>query len=540
MKKTLVLIITILILSIPAFSLMLRPGIYAMHDFHVFRLQQFDKCIQNFTFPCRWAPDSGKGYGEPLFNFYGQFPYWIGEAIHLIGFSILNSTKLMFIFSITLSGVAMFFLSRRFWGNVGGVVSAIFYMYAPYRAIDLWVRGALNESLAFVFFPLIFLFLDLYIQKSKTKYIVALSLALAGLITTHNLSVMIFAPFMLVWWLFRCLQHRSFKSFFGLSIAAIVSLFLSAYYLLPVALESKYITLAKTTQGYYDYRAHFTSLYQLFVSNFWGYGGSTWGPNDTMSFSVGHLHWIIPAVIILVLIYKYLTSHPSPTVGEGNARGEVLVKTLIFTSLGLFALFLTHNKSAFIWTHLYPMAYIQFPWRFLTMAVLFLSLACGALAVVFSKRLLLSCSLTLLLLLNFSFYHPDIWRPITDKEQFSGALWDEQRSSALQDFWPVFGSDQPTSFAPTQLTVVIRTNDYQKIRYPIVYFPGWIAKVDNRITSVFPDGKLGLIAVRVPLNYSKITLKFVNTWPRTLGNSLSLITLISLLVWHFSKNHSHS
>lgn len=524
MKKTLILIITIVILSIPTFSLMLRSGIYTMHDFHVFRLQQFDKCVQNFTFPCRWTPDSGKGYGEPLFNFYGQFPYWIGEVIHRLGFSILNSTKLMFILSITLSGIAMFFLSRRFWGNMGGAVSAIFYMYAPYRAVDLWVRGALNESLAFVFFPLIFLFLDLYILKSKAKHIVVLSLALAGLITTHNLSVLIFAPFMLVWWLFRCIQRQSWKSFFGLSIAAIIALFLSAYYLLPVALESKYITLAKTTQGYYDYRAHFTTLYQLFISNFWGYGGSTWGPNDTMSFAVGYLHWIIPIVIFVVMLIKR----------------KINKYFLLFAACGLISVFLTHNKSAFIWTHLPPMAYIQFPWRFLTMAVLFLSLSSGALAVVFSKKLLLSCSLALLLLFNFSYYHPDIWRSITDSQQFSGALWDEQRSSALQDFWPVFGSDQPTSFAPTQPSVVIHTNDYQKIRYPIVYFPGWTAKVDNRITPVFPDGKLGLIALRVPLNYSQITLKFVNTWPRTLGNSLSLITLVSLLVWYFSKNHSLS
>jgi len=539
MKKPLVLIITILILSIPAFSLMLRPGIYTMHDPHVFRLQQFDKCIQNLTFPCRWASDSGKGYGEPLFNFYGQFPYWIGESIHLIGFSILDTAKLMFILTITLSGMAMFFLSRRFWGNAGGVVSAIFYMYAPYRAVDLWVRGALNESLAFVFFPLIFLFLDLYIQKPKTKYLIALSLTLAGLITTHNLSVMMFAPFMLVWWLFRCLQLRSFKSFLGLLLAAITSLFMSAYYLLPVALESKYITIAKTTQGYYDYKAHFTSLNQLFVSNFWGYGGSTWGPNDTMSFSVGYLHWILPIIIIIILAFKYFTSSPSHRLGEGNARGEVLVKTLIFSSLALFSIFLTHNKSIFIWTHIPPMAYIQFPWRFLTMAVLFLSLACGAASLVISKKIL-SILITLIILVNFSFYHPDIWRSITDKEQFSGALWDEGRSTSLQDFWPVFGSDQPTSFAPTSPEVVIRTNDYQKIRYPIVYFPGWIAKVDNRITPVFPDGKLGLITLRVPLNYSQITLKFVNTWPRTMGNYISLFTLAGLTLWYFSKNHSPS
>ena len=314
---------------------------------------------------------------------------------------------------------------------------------------------------------------------------------------------------------------------------------MSAYYLLPVALESKYITIAKTTQGYYDYKAHFTSLNQLFVSNFWGYGGSTWGPNDTMSFSVGYLHWILPIIIIIILAFKYFTSSPSHRLGEGNARGEVLVKTLIFSSLALFSIFLTHNKSIFIWTHIPPMAYIQFPWRFLTMAVLFLSLACGAASLVISKKIL-SILITLIILVNFSFYHPDIWRSITDKEQFSGALWDEGRSTSLQDFWPVFGSDQPTSFAPTSPEVVIRTNDYQKIRYPIVYFPGWIAKVDNRITPVFPDGKLGLITLRVPLNYSQITLKFVNTWPRTMGNYISLFTLAGLTLWYFSKNHSPS
>ena len=42
MKKFILVLVLILI---PTFGLMLRSGIYTMHDFHVFRLQQFEKCL---------------------------------------------------------------------------------------------------------------------------------------------------------------------------------------------------------------------------------------------------------------------------------------------------------------------------------------------------------------------------------------------------------------------------------------------------------------------------------------------------------------
>src|SRR3972149_6939967 len=40
----------------------------------------------------------------------------------------------------------------------GGVLSAIFYIWAPYHAVDVYVRGAMNEAWALVFFPAIFYF----------------------------------------------------------------------------------------------------------------------------------------------------------------------------------------------------------------------------------------------------------------------------------------------------------------------------------------------------------------------------------------------
>ncbi len=506
-------ILVLALLLIPAFGLMLRRGIYTMHDFHVFRQQQFEKClIQTKTFPCRWAPDAGLGYGEPVFNFYGQFPYWIGEIFRLTSMSILDSVKANFILTILASSIAMYFLARKLWSNTGALVSALFYAYAPYRAVDVWVRGALNESLAFVFFPLILLFIKEFIVSNKNIYLFWLILSLAGLTLTHNLSLLIFAPFAIIWTLFWWWQNnRSIHKIYDLTSAGLASVLLSAFYLLPVLFESSLVTLNQTTSGYYDFHLHYATLKQLFLSTFWGFGGSTWGPNDTMSFAVGQIHWIMAIVLVVLVLIK---------------KGKRVILFLI--SLGFFATFLTHGKSDFIWNFIKPMAYIQFPWRFLTMSTLFLSLACGAVAK-FMPKIILSVLLCLLLLLNTGMFRPDIWRDITDEQQFSGKLWDEQRSSALSDFWPK-SAKLPNKFAPTKPEIILQTDLYQKIRYPIVYFPGWTARSNNQILSVFPSGDLGLVTVRAPIN-SEIKLIFEDTAVRRIGNIVSLLTLALLVFW---------
>src|SRR5581483_131743 len=135
---------------IPTFFAMLKFGIFSMEDFHYFRLLEFDKCIQHLQIPCRWAADSGAGYGEPLFNFYGQFVYAFGEIFHLLSFSKIDSLKITFMSSLLLSAISMFFLARKIWGNnLSAFLSSILYLYAPYRAVDVWVRGALPEAFSF-------------------------------------------------------------------------------------------------------------------------------------------------------------------------------------------------------------------------------------------------------------------------------------------------------------------------------------------------------------------------------------------------------
>lgn len=517
MKKFILLVLLVL----PAFSLMLRPGIWTMHDFHVFRQYEFDLCAKEKTFPCRWAPDTSLGFGSPLFNFYAQFPYWIGQIFITLGFQVIDSVKILFLLSLLLSAFSMYLLASRFWGRLGGLVSAVFYVYAPYRAVDVWVRGALPEALAFVFFPLILYFLE-------TKKYLPLSCSLALLLITHNLSLFMFLPFLVGWWLVRSRELKVIQ-------AGLLTLLLTSFYWLPVVFESGLVRLPQTTADYYSYPLHFTSLRQLFISNFWGYGGSTWGPNDTMSFSVGYLHWlVIPLLGLLFLLRRRLDR-----------------TFLLCTIFGLSALFLTHGKSEFIWKMVPGLAYIQFPWRFLSMSALFLSLAAGTLAKVSRNRLLLSSSLTFLLLLNAPFFRPDIWRPVTDADQFSGSLWREQISSALTDFWPASALAPPASPAPAHpqtligeafLTASSRgahiqeygfevTSSYAKVRFPTVYFPGWSALIDHKIAAPFASGELSLTTLRIPEGTHSVRLEFRDTLVRTLGNLISTLSVLGVISW---------
>ncbi len=69
----------------------------------------------------------------------------------------------------------MFFVSRLLWKDDKiAILSAILYLYYPYRLVDLYVRGSLGESLSLILFPLIIYGI---LKFSQNKNLFALLLA---------------------------------------------------------------------------------------------------------------------------------------------------------------------------------------------------------------------------------------------------------------------------------------------------------------------------------------------------------------------------
>ena len=144
-----------LILTLSLFWPLFWAPFFSHHDdVQIIRLYEMDKCIKDGQIPCRWVPDLGGLYGYPIFNYYAPLPYYVGEIFYLMTGSLIFSVKMMFVLPFVGSYIFMFLLARKFWGKLGGSLSAIFYSFAPYHALDFYARGAMGEMWALMVFRL--------------------------------------------------------------------------------------------------------------------------------------------------------------------------------------------------------------------------------------------------------------------------------------------------------------------------------------------------------------------------------------------------
>lgn len=359
-------IFVVSLLSFWAIQPFFISGFFPMHDdTQVARVFEMNKVLQNGIFPVRSVPDLGYGYGYPIFNFYAPLAYYAGAAFMFLGFDALIATKLMMALGVILAGIFMYFLAREFFGEFGGIISGLFYLYAPFHAVNIYVRGDVAEFWAYAFIPLVFL--GIY-----KKNILIGSIGLAAIILSHNLTAMMIAPFLLIIILLNCyLALRNKKSFIinSSSLILIFGLGISAFYWIPALAEMKYTNVLSQIGSTADFRDHFVCIGQ-FWSSLWGFGGSAKGCIDGMSFIIGKLHILSVAATILILIYLKFKHKNFNKIYNLSISGIV----------GFFvSVFLMLDMSKFIWEAIPAMAFFQYPWRFLTLASLFSSLIAGSL-----------------------------------------------------------------------------------------------------------------------------------------------------------------
>lgn len=190
--KTLFSILFVILLSFWAIRPLFVSGFFLMHDdTQPARAHQMAKALSFGQFPVRWVPDLGYGFGYPIFNFYAPLPYYIGGAFHLLGFDLLSATKLMFVFGILLAGVGMYFLVRELAGETAGIVCSVLYMYAPYHAVNIYVRGAVGEFYAYGFLPFLLLGTYMIVKNCNLKGVVIASISFSCILLSHNILGMI-------------------------------------------------------------------------------------------------------------------------------------------------------------------------------------------------------------------------------------------------------------------------------------------------------------------------------------------------------------
>ena len=534
--------ILLFLLIFPAIRQLLLPGYFGMHDdLQVLRLYELNKCFKDWQIPCRWVPDAGYGYGYPLMQFYPPMPYYPMYLLFSLGLGYFWSVKIIFALAFVVSGYGMYYLTRQFFGKWGGVLSALFYVYAPYHSVDIYVRGAMNEAWGMAWFPFVLLYIYKLIKEKfswKNFYLFAVFLSLQ--LTSHNVMTLVFAPSALIWTIFWLVQSRQFQTIKSLVLSGLLGMGLSAFFFFPVALESKYVHVDSMMSGYFNYMAHYADLNQLFITRFWGYGGSTWGPNDDMSFSVGHFQWVVALLGSLLAVIRF----------KKNKTQSLMI--FMISLFGLAYAFLAHSRSLPVWERLPLLQYAQFPWRLVALIVFYFSFTAGYLATLTIPKLVQKLFFLILVLgliiWNLPFFRVEKPIRVTFEEKTAGKQWDLQVTGGIFDYLPRSAPVPPGDPAFTipqyvsglggilnfqkgsnwmQFEANVSSNSAQ-IMLPLYTYPGLVTKLDSKKVITVPDKKLGRVLIEVPQGTHLITAKVGSTPIRMLSDIISFSSLVIL------------
>src|SRR4051794_39714536 len=239
-----------------AAALAIRPplGPTVLHDslaVYWVWADQFSAELARGTLYPRWMAASDAGLGTPVFYFYPPLAFYLTAMFRLSGLTTYWSLIATFGSAFAASGFAC-------WHWLKGrsnypVLAAAFFMAAPYHLFNYTDRGALAESVATVFIPLIAI--SLRRVAKRRGGIVSAALAYAALICTHPplallVSIFLIAPYVLL--------HRARIVEFVAAIVAGIGL--AAICLVPALTLAPYHDVAQLYRAP-DLRTDYWSLF---------------------------------------------------------------------------------------------------------------------------------------------------------------------------------------------------------------------------------------------------------------------------------------
>lgn len=539
MKKYIGIII-LFILCLPIVQPILAKGYFSMHDdTQIARVVVMGKAIRNGQFPVRLVSGLGYGYGYPLYNFYGPLPYYIGGFLYAAGLDGLISTKVVMALGMMLSALTMYAFVTLLFGVTSGILAGLLYGFAPYHAVQLYVRGAVGELWAYAFLPLLFVRSNPWIGGLGLAGII-LSHTITGYVTVvfYGIGLVVYSATLYFRKQFHIVRLRSYV------LRLVIGLGLSAFFWLPAIAEMKYTNVAGQIGASSDFRDHFVCLPQ-FWNSLWGYGGSAPGCIDGMSFKIGKLHVLLGALglgLAGLRLRRGFWSHPLG----------------VISMIGLGSAVMAISVSQPVWDFIPGLAFVQYPWRFLMGLVFAVSVLGGSVLFWVSRRWMrigFMVAMTLgMIWLNAKVFVPQTVydKPAAFFESEEELAW---RVSGVSDeylprsfFKPENASRVAREILASQplsgfrVETEINTETYAKIvtnaQNPVevilnlVYFPGWKYWVNGVEQTVRVVN--GLPVVMIPSGRSVVELRFTNTPPRTIGNIISILVML-WFIWIYGK-----
>jgi len=532
-------------------------------DFHLLSWMEAARQFSHGNLHPHWAFSPAYNAGEPRFVFYPPLSWSLGALLgllltHLPGVSpiagpIAGWTAAPIVFTwiaLTLSGLAMYRLARVFTGGNAALLAAVLYLANPYMLFNAFERTAYGELLAAAWVPLLLLSI---LRPRVTAIGIALPLALLWL--TNAPAAVMGSYTLALLALLRIAtnpgaspltsetsvsRHKVTLQIAGKTLAGLaLGLALAAFYIVPAAYQRRYVQIAMAIIAGMRIQDNF-----LFEHT------------GTSSDAVLHdqvLH--TASLIAVILLIATAAALAAAYLRRKSATGAATLPILPLSILTVGIAFLLTPLSNPLWNHAPEAAFLQFPWRLLTVLapVCALSIAAAVDRLRIKPAAIAIAAIALLVASTLPSYR--VFRQECDDEDTVPARFAQFQAQS--------GTDPTDEYTPTSAdNDALRQNDppwwladspettpppaappgpapmHLRVTAPLPEFlilnlrnyPAWHVYLNGSIDSARADRDDGLIALPIPAGASTIDIRYAHTRDQTLGDGITLLALLLLLV----------
>jgi 6-pyruvoyl-tetrahydropterin synthase related domain len=512
------------------------------HDInlHLRSWMDAERQLQEGSLFPRWAAGANQGFGEPFFIFYPPLSRLIGVALGLVlPWKVVPGVFIWLM--LMLAGAAMWICAREWLAPADALVASLLFAVNPYLVIVAYKRANYADLLAAALFPLM-VWGGIRMGYAPGRTALPLSAAFAAL-WLSDLPAAVVASYALAGLLvLNAILYRSLRPLlFG--ALSIMSAFGSiAFFLFPAAWERRWVSIAEAVRP-------------------------EWAPENNFLFTHSNQPQYVAfnRGLSYVTVFLVLATAIAAVFARRLRRDESKV-WLSLTLLGAVSTFMMFPPSFILYETLPEMRYVEFPWRWLSaLCVACAFLVATAISQARRKWIPLVIAGLSVAAIGIEGLHTVNWDThryleglVADAHSTEGypirfGDWSNPLGSfpwKLDRAAPLVAADGPVQPAQIQIeqwqgqrkTFSVESAQPLLLKLRLLSYPAWQAKVNGNAIPLQAEPELGQMLVPVPAGASHVEIRFARTWDRTIGNIVSLLTIVTcvpLMLWLGKREASH-
>lgn len=512
-------------------------------DFELAWASHFSQQLFDGELYPRWLLSMNEGAGSPVFFFYAPIGFYFTALGFVLCGACPTTTQLGIgeWLIIVGSGFSFYLFARQQARPMVSMLGAILYALAPYHfPIDLLSRQAIGEAAAYVWIPMLWLFMDKMLAGERA--IPGLALAYALLVATHLPAALLVSLLALVYVAVRGCYELSQGVILRFFVAITLGIMVAGLYLVPALLSQEYVSMAQMWGPYYHYDR-------------WFLLDGVAAPDPRFE----------TALLVTLALYTVVFAALC-IVGYRNKDRRRRVVTSAWLIVFACACFLMLPLSRPVWEYVPFLKQVQFPWRVFTL--LDMAIAAGIIHILPSNGwphrpagviagAVISLFAASAMLVTVNYVRDWALR----KDGRNQAMLREAVKSGLDageylPSWvtasraatlgvissmdrvrvdPTTGTIDVTRWQPRHIELNIRMAREGTLVVRQFYYPGWEATIAGTRLRINPSSPAGLIELSAPAGHYVLSVRLQRLWQETVGAVLSGIGLAGVVMLGFGQ-----